>query len=302
MNRREFAKRLALAAAALPTGACSLRGAPALAQSPIEQAKTAPATTQGTPPATTHEVGMEAFYRRLADNEAELAAIYPAKRREIVMLAYPGMFPLDLVGPHSVLSGLANTRLQIAWKTRDPINLGGFSITPAATFDECPDDLDVLFVPGGGMGTFSALNDDAVLNFLTTRAPRAKYVTSVCTGSLVLAAAGLLEGKRATTHWVAFDALKALGAVPVRERVVVDGDTVTGAGVSAGIDFALALAARMTTETYAKSLQLNIEYDPQPPFGAGSPEGAGTRVAGAMTDMYAPLMDAGMKMIARRHS
>jgi cyclohexyl-isocyanide hydratase len=288
INRREFAERLGIAA-----GAFSLAG-PALLPAVAQQAAR-PAS-----PAAGHDMGMGAFYRRLADSDADLAAINPAKRREIVMLAYPGMFPLDLVGPHSVLSGLPNTRVQIAWKTKAPIAFQGFSLTPTATLEECPEELDVLFVPGGGPGTFAALNDDAVLAFLQSRAARARHVTSVCTGSLVLAAAGLLNGKRATTHWVAFPALERLGARPVHERVVEDGSVMTAAGVSAGIDFALTLAARMTTETFARALQLNIEYDPHPPFQAGSPAGAGERVASAMSDMYAPMMAGGMQVIERR--
>lgn len=291
MNRREFAQRLALAAGAIPAvGAVAARSA--FAEAPqVPQTPRAP---------TGHDAGMTGFYRRLADNEAELAAINPAQRREIVMLAYPGMFPLDLIGPHSVLSGLPNTRVHIAWKTKAPISFAGFGLTPSATFDECPEKLDVLFVPGGGPGTFAALNDDAVLEFLLSRGKTAKYVTSVCTGSLVLAAAGLLDGKKATTHWVAFPALEQLGAIPVHERVVEDGNRITAAGVSSGIDFALKLASEITTPTFAKSLQLNIEYDPQPPFDAGSPAKAGERITSALADMYAPMLAAGMKTIASR--
>jgi cyclohexyl-isocyanide hydratase len=242
------------------------------------------------------------MYARLADSPADLERINPRVRREIVMLAYPGMFPLDLIGPHAVLSGLPNTRVQIAWKTKAPIPFAGFSITPNVTLEECPEALDVLFVPGGGLGTFAALDDQAVLDFLTSRAPKSKYVTSVCTGSLVLGAAGLLNGKRATTHWVAFEALEKLGATPQRSRVVRDGNVLTAAGVSAGIDFAIALAAEMTTPTFAKSLQLNIEYDPQPPFEAGSPDAAGERITGALADMYAPMIASGLKTIAKRRA
>lgn len=292
MNRREFAQRLALASSAFPLAASA--ATPAFAdQSP-------PPPPGGAAAAAAHAGGMQGFYERLADNPAELAAINPKQRREIVMVAYPGMFPLDLIGPHSVLSGLPNTRVQIAWKTKAPIAFAGFSITPNVTFDECPEQLDVLFVPGGGPGTFAALNDDAVLAFLTSRGAKATYVTSVCTGSLVLAAAGLLQGKKATTHWVAFEALEKLGAAPVHQRIVEDGNRITAAGVSSGIDFGLQLASRMTTPTFAKAMQLNIEYDPQPPFNAGSPKGAGPRIAGALTEMYAPMLTAGLRSIASR--
>lgn len=286
LSRREFASRMAIAAGALSAG--GLAAPLAVAQSRGGQSAPAPLR------------GMAAFYAALADNEAELAAINPEKRREIVMLAYPGMFPLDLIGPHAVLSGLPNTRVQIAWKSKDPLPFQGFSVVPHATLEECPADLDVLFVPGGGLGTFTALNDDGVLEFLQTRGPRAQHITSVCTGSLVLGAAGLLQGRRATTHWVAFDALAQLGAIPVKERVVEDGNVMTAAGVSAGIDFAIQLTAQMTTENFAKAMQLNIEYDPQPKYDAGAPEGAGPRVTGALQDMYAPLLAGGSRMIASR--
>lgn len=285
LNRRDFASRLGLAA-----GAFSALGVGALSA----RAQTPPAAA----PAT-HDDAMGGFFRSLAANDAEYRAMVPPTPRVIAMLAYPGMFPLDLIGPHSVLSGLANTRVRVVWKTKNPIPFQGFTLTPDTLFEECPEKVDVLFVPGGGPGTIAALNDPAVLSFLQTRAASAGWVTSVCTGSLVLAAAGLLDGRRATTHWVAFDVLEALGATPVRERVVEDGNVITAAGVSAGIDFALALTARMTTPTYARASQLNIEYDPQPPFSAGTPEGAGEVVTSALRAMYSPIVNAGLAYAKR---
>lgn len=154
-------------------------------------------------------------------------------------------------------------------------------------FTECPEELDVLFVPGGTVGTIGALGDAQVLDFLRARAPKAKFVSSVCTGSLVLGAAGLLRGYRATSHWLVHDLLSTYGATPVKERVVQDRNRITAAGVTAGLDFALYVTAQLAGENYAKAEQLNIEYDPAPLFDAGNEAGAGPLVSGAMRRMYA---------------
>jgi cyclohexyl-isocyanide hydratase len=153
---------------------------------------------------------------------------------------------------------------------------GGMQISPTTTFAACPQ-LDLVCVPGGA-GMNALLNDEETLAFLKRQAAGARYVTSVCTGALVLGAAGLLKGKRAATHWMSRDMLKAFGAIPVAERVVIDGNVVTGGGVTAGIDFALKIAAEAFGEELAKNIQLGIEYDPQPPFNAGSPGGAGAAI------------------------
>ena len=142
------------------------------------------------------------------------------------------------------------------------------------SISEATDTPAVLFVPGGTDGTLAVMQDPEVLDFLVSRSTAARYVTSVCTGSLVLAAAGLLRGRRATTHWLALESLRAFGVESVAERVVVDGNRITGAGVTAGIDFALTLAAALTDETYAKGVQLMMEYDPHPPFQSGRPDAA----------------------------
>ncbi|MBM4187659.1 MAG: DJ-1/PfpI family protein [Gemmatimonadetes bacterium] len=235
---------------------------------------------------------MQRLVDALSDDAAGKARIHPATPRQIAMVIYPGMFPLDLVGPHSVLSGLMNTRVHIVAKSKAPVAAGGLTFVPTATFDEVGGPLDVLFVPGGGEGTVAMMRDPALLGFLRRHGATAKYVTSVCTGSLVLGAAGLLTGYRATTHWVTHPVLAKLGATPVNARVVEDRNRITAAGVSAGIDFGLTLAARMTTEKYAKALQLNIEYDPAPPYQAGSPKGAGERITAVMREMYAPIVRA----------
>jgi cyclohexyl-isocyanide hydratase len=192
------------------------------------------------------------------------------------MLLYPGLTLLDLVGPEATLSMFADVHL--VWKTRAAITTDtGVRLEPNATFDDCPRDLDVLFVPGG-FGTAAVMQDAEALEFLRDRAQTARYVTSVCSGSLVLGAAGLLQGYKATSHWSARDMLGAFGAEPVVGRVVIDRNRMTGGGVTAGIDFGLTLLARLRGDDAAKLSQLAMEYDPAPPFDAGSPETAGPEI------------------------
>ncbi len=191
----------------------------------------------------------------------------------IGMLIFPRMTQLDLTGPYEVLARAPNAKVDLVARTLDPVASDrGLQIVPTATYDDCPQ-LDVIVVPGGP-GQQELMEDEAALGFLRKQAAGAKYVTSVCTGSLVLGAAGLLKGKRATSHWGALEHLKLLGAVPVSERVVMDGNVVTGAGVTSGIEFALRLAAILEGEEAARDIQLQIEYDPAPPFDCGSPKTA----------------------------
>ncbi len=192
---------------------------------------------------------------------------------QIGMLLYPGLTPLDLIGPQGVLSIHGQTHLVARTLDLVPSD-AGISLKPTTTFDECPDDLDILFVPGG-FGTAEAMEDVEALQFLKARAPRAKYVSSVCSGSLILAAAGLLQGYKATTHWSLYDVLAALDVEVTEGRVVVDRNRITGGGVTAGIDFGLVLLAALRGDDVAKMTQLALEYDPAPPFNAGSPKGAG---------------------------
>ena len=196
----------------------------------------------------------------------------------IGLLLFPDLTQLDLTGPYEVFTKFPEAKVHLVWKTLDPIAAGGgMTITPTITFADCPA-LDLICVPGGS-GVNALLNDADGLAFVKRQASSARYVTSVCTGALVLGAAGLLQGKRATTHWMSRDMLAAFGATPVVERVVIDGNVITGAGVTAGIDFALVVAAQAFGEDTAKSIQLNIEYDPHPPFDAGTPERAGEALA-----------------------
>jgi cyclohexyl-isocyanide hydratase len=196
-----------------------------------------------------------------------------ASQRHIGMLIFPRMTQLDMTGPYEVLARLPNTTVDLIARTLEPVTTDrGMQIVPTTTYADCPP-LDVVMVPGGA-GQQDLMEDEAALEFLRRAAASAKYVTSVCTGSLVLAAAGLLKGRHATSHWSVVDHLALLGAIPTHERVVVDGNVVTGAGVVSGIDFALRLAVILDGEQVARELQLQIEYDPDPPFDCGSSKSA----------------------------
>jgi cyclohexyl-isocyanide hydratase len=196
---------------------------------------------------------------------------------QVVMLLYPRMTQLDLTGPYEVLARFEELNLHLVWKTLDLItDANGLRILPTDTLAGSPQ-ADILFVPGGP-GQISLMEDKEVLSFLRRQASGARYVTSVCTGSLVLATARLLTGYRATCHWLSLDQLAYFGAVPVSERVVIDRDRATGAGVTSGIDFALTLAACLFGEERAKRAQLAMEYDPKPPFAGGTPASAGPQL------------------------
>ena len=201
-------------------------------------------------------------------------------------LLFPNITQLDMTGPYEVFTKFPDSRVHLLWKTLDPVTAaGGMQLLPSTTFADCPQ-LDLVCVPGGaGMNTL--LNDGEVLDFLRRQAPGARYVTSVCTGSLVLGAAGLLRGRRATTHWMSLPMLAAFGCEPVAERVVVDGEIVTGGGVTAGIDFALTVAGELLGAEAAQQIQLGIEYNPDPPFDAGSPERAAPAVVAAAREAAA---------------
>jgi len=191
------------------------------------------------------------------------------------LILFPDMTQLDLTGPFEVFARMPGVTVHLLWKTLEPVRTDrGLTILPTATFDTCPA-LDLICMPGGP-GQVALMDDQAVLGFLRKVAVTCRYVTSVCTGSLVLGAAGLLRGYRATTHWASRDQLALLGAKPVDARVVFDRNRITGAGVTSGIDFALAVAAHVAGEDVAKQIQLQMEYDPQPPFDAGSPASAGS--------------------------
>ncbi len=216
------------------------------------------------------------------------------KKLRIAMLIYPEMTAQDMIGPQLLFASLGNVDVHLVWKTREAVvSDTGVAILPTATFQECPKDLDILFVGGGLAGTWALMNDLEVLGFVEDRGHRARYVTSVCTGSLILGAAGLLRGYKAASYWAARDLLPLLGAQPVAERIVEDRNRITGGGVTAGLDFGLYLSARLRGETYARMQQLSIEYDPQPPFQAGSPESAGEAITAQVLEILAPELEAG---------
>lgn len=208
----------------------------------------------------------------------------------IGLMVFPNMTQLDLTGPFEVFARIPGATTHLLWKDRTPVvSDRGLAIVPTATFDACPP-LDLICVPGGP-GQMALMDDLVVLNFLRRAAKTCRYVTSVCTGSLVLGAAGLLRGYRATCHWASRDQLALLGAEPVDERVVFDRDRITGAGVTSGIDFALAVAAHLTDEQTAKLIQLQLEYDPAPPFHAGSPASAGPELTALIQQRIAPFQE-----------
>jgi putative intracellular protease/amidase len=215
----------------------------------------------------------------------------PADAPKIAMLVHPKMVALDLIGPLTVFN-ILRCDVMLVWKDKLPVSTDvRLPIAATHIFDEVPARVDVLFVPGGRMGTVACMNDPAVMAFLADRGSRAKWVTSVCTGSLALAAAGLLRGYDATSHWQVAEHLSRMGARRVDKRVVIDRNRMTGGGVTAGIDFGLTLAAHLKGEEAARRVQLIMEYAPEPPFRNGTPEEAGPERVAAMTGLM-PWMDA----------
>jgi cyclohexyl-isocyanide hydratase len=189
------------------------------------------------------------------------------------ILVFPKVQQLDLTGPFEVFASVPEAEVRLVWKRVERIDTAtGLVLMPDLAFAECPQ-FDVLCVPGG-VGVNPLMEDEEVLKFLRRQAEGARYITSVCTGSMVLAAAGLLAGRRATTHWASHDFLARLGAIPVQARVVTDGKFATGGGVTAGIDMALAVVSELFGREAAEAVQLNLEYAPEPPFTSGRPETA----------------------------
>jgi cyclohexyl-isocyanide hydratase len=211
----------------------------------------------------------------------------------IGMLVFPGMTVLDLIGPQQFFAVAPGRTTQLLWKAREPVvSDSGVPVLPTATFAEAPEDFEVLFVPGGFQGTAALIEDPEVIDFVASRGERATYVASVCTGALILGAAGLLRGYKATTHWAYRDLLPLVGAQPVEARVVEDRNRLTGGGVTSGIDFGLTLLARLAGEEYARGWQLGAEYDPQPPFDAGTPAKAGRFIEGEVLKVLGPRVEA----------
>jgi cyclohexyl-isocyanide hydratase len=217
---------------------------------------------------------------------------------QIGLLVFPKVTQLDLTGPLQVFSSVPGANVHLVWKRIEAVASDSvLTLMPTVTFADCPQ-LDVICVPGG-LGTDDMINDEEMLAFLRSQAEGAKYVTSVCTGSLVLGAAGLLKGYRATTHWSAIDFLSAFGAIPTKTRVCVDRNRFTGGGVTAGIDFALTLVSQLVDRKTAEAIQLRLEYNPAPPFNAGSPDTAPPDVLAFMKEKIAPAQARRNEMISR---
>ncbi|MFT3771753.1 MAG: DJ-1/PfpI family protein [Minicystis sp.] len=217
----------------------------------------------------------------IAERRTEMSA--PVR---IGLLLFPGVTPLDLTGPAEVFARMPGSEVHLVWKTADPVATGaGWRILPTLSFADAPP-FDVICVPGGE-GQIALMADDETLDFLRRQAAGARYVTSVCTGSLVLGAAGLLVGYRAACHWMSLDQLALLGAIPVAERVVTDGNRITGGGITAGIDFALTVAAELRGAEAACAVQLGMEYHPRPPFLSGSPAQAAPELVARVTQRAA---------------
>src|SRR5450631_3508500 len=206
---------------------------------------------------------------------------------QIGLVLFPRVTQLDFTGPLQVFSSVPGATVHLIWKRIEPVASDSvMMLTPTITFADCPQ-LDVICVPGG-FGTDDMVNDEEMLDFLRRQAIGARYVTSVCTGSLVLGAAGLLKGYRATTHWSAMDYLAPFGAEPEKTRVCVDRNRITGGGVTAGIDFALTLVSIMVDRPTAEAIQLRLEYNQAPPFNSGSPDTAPPEILAAMKERIAP--------------
>jgi cyclohexyl-isocyanide hydratase len=218
------------------------------------------------------------------------------------MLLYPQLTQLDLTGPFEVMKAIPNAEVHLAWKTIEPVVADSqLVLLPNMTLAACPQ-LDVLFVPGGA-GQVALMEDPEVIDFLRRQGQKARYVTSVCTGALLLGVAGLLAGYEAATHWAFMDLLPLFDARPIRRRVVIDRNRITAGGVTAGIDFGLRLVAELTSEKVAKEIQLGLEYDPDPPFRSGHPDVAERAIVDAVQSRLSGLLaqrDGQIRSILRR--
>jgi len=213
-------------------------------------------------------------------------------------LLFPELDQADFTGPFEVLSRIPNSTFHTLAKSKQPVrDAKGFILTPEKTLSESPR-LDLLLVPGGA-GVNALMEDEAVLAFVREQAASARLVFSVCTGALVLGAAGLLRGRRATTHWASHHLLKYLGALPINDRVVIDANVLTAAGVTAGIDGALQIVSLLRGDRAAQEIQLYIQYAPEPPFDSGDPRTASAEIVQARRDALQPLLNHRLAIIQR---
>jgi cyclohexyl-isocyanide hydratase len=216
----------------------------------------------------------------------------------IGLLVFPKVQQLDLTGPYDVFATMPGVVVHLVWKDLEPLlSSTGLTLVPTVTFADCPD-LDVICVPGG-VGVDALMEDPETLAFIRHQASTAQYITSVCSGALVLGAAGLLKGRRATTHWASHSLLEQFGAIPVKERVVRDGNLMTGGGVTAGIDFALTLIGEVFDADKSRTIQLQLEYAPAPPFDSGRPDTAPANVLAIATDRAMPGLLARRQIVER---
>src|SRR5215831_433822 len=204
----------------------------------------------------------------------------------IGFVLFPDLTQLDLTGPLQVLARLPQSRIIVAAKSRAPVPSDcGLSLLPTHSFAEAPP-FDLICVPGGVKGVIGAIGDRETVGFVRRQATTARYVTAVCTGAFVLGVAGLLAGRRATTHWAYTELLPLVGAKHEKARIVRDGNLITAGGVTAGVDFGLSVVAEIAGETTARTIQLGIEYDPAPPFDSGNPDRAPEHVRAALVERY----------------
>ncbi|MFA6051449.1 MAG: DJ-1/PfpI family protein [Methylobacter sp.] len=284
MDRRQFTKLALLGGSLAPF----LTGCQSLAKRQASNAE------QGT--ASTHLSKAEAESMSRKAHEALMGqeGFKMMGEERIAMLLYPGFAALDLVGPQYLFASMMGATIYLISPTDDlkPVISGeGLAIVPTHTPSECPEALDIFFVPGGANGTLEAMKNAKLIDFIAGRAASSSYLTSVCTGSLLLGKAGLLKGKNATSHWSMLELLPEFGAIPVKQRVVWDGKLITGGGVTAGIDFGLQIVAALRGKTYAQTIQLQAEYDPAPPYDSGSPEKADPFVRDNLKGILAPLVE-----------
>jgi transcriptional regulator GlxA family with amidase domain len=219
---------------------------------------------------------------------------YLKKGDEVIgMLMYPNFTALDLVGPQYFFSSLFGAKVHLIAKdiSKPTATDTGVNIQPTTSFENCPEKLTILFVPGGSTGTLAAMQDPETLAFIKDKGQKADYVTSACTGSLLLGAAGLLNGYKATSHWVTLDSLKDFDAIPTNDRVVIDRNRITAAGVSAGLDLGLKITDMLRGKDYAEGVQLLAQYDPKPHLNSGSPETATPELKKMLSDMFAPFLE-----------
>jgi cyclohexyl-isocyanide hydratase len=204
----------------------------------------------------------------------------------IGFVIFPDLTQLDFTGPQQVLARLPQAAMHIVAKSAAPVpSDSGLSLVPTHTFENCPR-LDLICVPGGTTGVVRAMGDRETIAFVQRQSSTAKYVTSVCTGAFVLGAAGLLKGRRATTHWAFTELLPLVGATHEKKRVVKDGNLITAGGVTSGIDFGLRVVADLAGDTVAQGIQLSLEYDPDPPFASGHPDRASESVMASLSPRY----------------